>query len=112
MVGGMFNKDGSALYQAMAPLFVAQAIGQTLPAGNQVLVALMALVASVGTAGIPAAGLVTMLAVFSTLHLPLEYVPLLLPLDWILDRFRTLINVAGDLAATCIADKGPSLSGS
>ena len=62
------------------------------------------IVASVGAAGIPEAGLVTMLPGFYAVHLPLEYVPLLLPLDWILDRVRTTINVAGDLASTCILD--------
>jgi len=104
MVSGTLNHDGSALYQAMAALFVGQATGQTLPFRSQFVLFFMAIVASVSAAGIPESGLVTMLAVFSTLHLPIEYVPLLLPLDWILDRFRTLINVAGDLAATCILD--------
>jgi Na+/H+-dicarboxylate symporter len=104
MVGGTFNHDGTALYEAMAALFVSQAIGQSLSLANQVVVVLMAIVASVGADGIPEAGMVTMLAVFSALHLPVEYIPLLLPLDWILDRFRTMINVAGDLAATCIVD--------
>jgi DAACS family dicarboxylate/amino acid:cation (Na+ or H+) symporter len=104
MVGGTFNHDGTALYEAMAALFVSQAIGQTLSLEHQLLVVFMAVIASVGAAGIPEAGLVTMLAVFNAVHLPLEYVPLLLPLDWILDRVRTTINVAGDLAATCILD--------
>ena len=59
---------------------------------------------SVGAAGIPEAGLVTMLAVFSAVHLPTEYIPLLLPLDWFLDRCRTAINVMGDMSVTCLLD--------
>ncbi len=104
MVGGTFNHDGTALYEAMAALFVAQAIGMHLTFSHQIVIVFMAIIASVGAAGIPEAGLVTMLAVFSAVHLPIEYVPLLLPLDWFLDRCRTTINVAGDLASTCIID--------
>jgi Na+/H+-dicarboxylate symporter len=105
MVGGTFNHDGSALYEAMAALFVAQAIGLPMTFGHQLMIVLLAIVASVGAAGIPEAGLVTMLAVFNAVHLPIEYIPLLLPLDWFLDRCRTTINVAGDLASTCIIDR-------
>jgi Na+/H+-dicarboxylate symporter len=104
MVGGTFNHDGTALYEAMAALFVAQAIGQHLTLTHQLVVVLMAIVASVGAAGIPEAGLVTMLAVFNAVHLPIEYIPFLLPLDWFLDRVRTTMNVAGDLVSTCILD--------
>jgi Na+/H+-dicarboxylate symporter len=105
MVGGTFNHDGTALYEAMAALFVSQVLGHTLSIRYQLVVVLMAIVASVGAAGIPDAGLVTMLAVFSAVHLPLDYVPLLLfPLDWLLDRVRTTVNVAGDLASTCLID--------
>jgi DAACS family dicarboxylate/amino acid:cation (Na+ or H+) symporter len=64
----------------------------------------MSITASVGAAGIPEAGLVTMMAVFTAVHLPAEYIPFLLPLDWFLDRCRTAINVMGDMAVTCILD--------
>jgi len=104
MVGGTFNHDGTALYEAMAALFISQALGQQLPIEKQLLVVLMAIVASVGAAGIPEAGLVTMLAVFNAVHLPIEYIPFLLPLDWILDRCRTTINVMGDLSVTCLLE--------
>jgi DAACS family dicarboxylate/amino acid:cation (Na+ or H+) symporter len=104
MVGGTFNHDGTALYEAMAALFIGQALGQHLGLGQQVLVVLMSILASVGAAGIPEAGLVTMLAVFSAVHLPTEYIPLLLPLDWFLDRCRTAINVMGDMTVTCLLD--------
>ena len=104
MVGGTFNHDGTALYEAMAALFISQAIGQHLALGEQVVVVLMSVVASVGAAGIPEAGLVTMMAVFTAVKLPVEYIPLLLPLDWFLDRCRTAMNVMGDLTVTCLLD--------
>ena len=65
MVGGTFNHDGTALYEAMAALFIAQALGMHLGLGQQIVVVFMAIIASVGAAGIPEAGLVTMLAVFT-----------------------------------------------
>ena len=104
MVGGTFNHDGTALYEAMAALFVSQALGMHLSLGHQVIVVFMSVIASVGAAGIPEAGLVTMLAVFSAVHLPTEYIPLLLPLDWFLDRCRTCINVMGDMSVACLLD--------
>ncbi|MFO0876403.1 MAG: dicarboxylate/amino acid:cation symporter [Gemmataceae bacterium] len=107
LVGGTFNHDGTALYEAMAALFISQAIGQHLGFSDQVLLVLMAVIASVGAAGIPEAGLVTMLAVFSAVKLPVEYIPLLLTVDWFLDRCRTAINVMGDMTVTCMLD-GPT----
>jgi len=104
MVGGTFNHDGTALYEAMVALFVSQALGMHLTLEHQVLIVFMAIIASVGAAGIPEAGLVTMIAVFNAVHLPIEYIPLLLPLDWFLDRCRTAINVMGDMTVTCILD--------
>jgi Na+/H+-dicarboxylate symporter len=104
MVGGSINNDGTALYEAMAALFIAQALGLSLSLGEQVVVVVMAIVASVGAAGIPEAGLVTMIAVFTAVKLPIEYIPLLLPLDWFLDRCRTAVNVMGDLTVTALLD--------
>src|SRR3954453_20866793 len=88
----------------MAALFISQAIGQHLTLGHQVVVVLMSIVASVGAAGIPEAGTVTMIAVFNAVGLPIEYIPLLLPLDWFLDRCRTAINVMGDMSVACLLD--------
>lgn len=104
MVGGTFNHDGTALYEAMAALFISQMLGQHLNLQQQITVVIMSVFASVGAAGIPEAGLVTMLAVFSAVNLPTEYIPLLLPLDWFLDRCRTAINVMGDMSVTCMLD--------
>jgi DAACS family dicarboxylate/amino acid:cation (Na+ or H+) symporter len=68
------------------------------------VVVLCAVAASVGAAGIPSAGLITMTLVFTAVGLPLEYSLLLVPIDWFLDRFRTMINVSGDLCVACVLD--------
>jgi DAACS family dicarboxylate/amino acid:cation (Na+ or H+) symporter len=104
LVGSNFNNDGTALYEAMAALFVAQMIGINLSAGQQLVVVLTSIVASVGAAGIPEAGLVTMTLVFSAVHLPTGYIALLLPVDWFLDRCRTVVNIMGDMNVSCILD--------
>ncbi len=104
VVGGNMNNDGTALYEAMAALFVAQMLGLHLGLSEQLTVVFMAIVASVGAAGIPEAGLVTMMAVFSAVKLPVEYIPMLLTVDWFLDRCRTAINVWGDLTVSSILD--------
>ncbi len=104
LVGANFNNDGTALYEAMAALFVAQLIGVELTLADQLLVVFMSVVASVGAAGIPEAGLVTMTLVFTAVNLPTEYIFLLLPVDWFLDRCRTAINVMGDVTVACLMD--------
>jgi Na+/H+-dicarboxylate symporter len=109
LVGSNFNNDGTALYEAMAALFVsqmlaAQGLGQELTIVQQVLVVLTSVVASVGAAGIPEAGLVTMTLVFHAVGLPPEYIGVLLPVDWFLDRCRTMVNVMGDMNVSCMID--------
>jgi DAACS family dicarboxylate/amino acid:cation (Na+ or H+) symporter len=104
LVASNFNNDGTALYEAMAPIYVGKLIGQSITGVQQPMVALMAVVASVGGPGIPEAGLVTMVLVFQAVGLPTEYVALLLPVDWFLDRCRTMINLMGDMAVACILD--------
>jgi Na+/H+-dicarboxylate symporter len=104
LVGSNFNNDGTALYEAMAALFIAQMLGQQLSLFDQVLVVLTSVVASVGAAGIPEAGLVTMTLVFTAVKLPIEYIALLLSVDWFLDRCRTAINVLGDMTVACLLD--------
>jgi len=79
-------------------------IGVQLSAGQQLMVVLTSVLASVGAAGIPEAGLVTMTVVFSAVHLPTGYIALLLPVDWFLDRCRTAINIMGDMNVSCILD--------
>jgi len=104
LVGANFNNDGTALYEAMSALFVAQMLGMNLSIQQQLLVVLTSVVASVGAAGIPEAGLVTMTLVFKAAGLPTEYIALLLTVDWFLDRCRTAVNVMGDTNVSCILD--------
>ncbi len=104
LVGANFNNDGTALYEAMSALFVAQLLGIQLSLSDQILVVLTSIVASVGAAGIPEAGLVTMTLVFTAVKLPTDYIALLLTVDWFLDRCRTTINVLGDVNVSCLLD--------
>jgi Na+/H+-dicarboxylate symporter len=104
LVGSNFNNDGTALYEAMATLFIAQMIGQHLTFAQQFIIVVTSIIASVGAAGIPEAGLVTMTLVFSAVGLPIEYIGFLLTVDWFLDRCRTTINVLGDVNVSCLLD--------
>jgi Na+/H+-dicarboxylate symporter len=104
LVGSNFNNDGTALYEAMAALFVAQLLGVQLTLTQQIMVVLTSVIASIGAAGIPEAGLVTMTLVFTAVKLPTEYIALLLTVDWFLDRCRTTINVLGDMNVACLLE--------
>jgi Na+/H+-dicarboxylate symporter len=104
LVGSNFNNDGTALYEAMSALFISQVLGQNLNLVQQVMVMLTSIVASVGAAGIPEAGLVTMTLVFSSVGLPTEYIAILITVDWFLDRCRTAINVMGDMTVSALID--------
>jgi len=104
LLGSNFNNDGTALYEAMAALFISQMIGLHLSIAQQLMVVLTSVVASVGAAGIPEAGLVTMTLVFHAVGLNPVYIALLLPVDWFLDRCRTAINVMGDMNVSCLLD--------
>ncbi len=104
LVGANFNNDGTALYEAMAALFISQTLGRDLTFEQQLMVVLTSVVASVGAAGIPEAGLVTMTLVFTAVGLPVEYIAILLTVDWFLDRCRTAINVMGDVNVSCVLD--------
>ncbi len=110
LVAANFNNDGTALYEAMAALFIAQMLGLDLSLGQQFTVVLMSVFASVGAAGIPEAGLVTMTMVFKAVALPTEYIAILLTVDWFLDRCRTVINMMGDMNIACLLD-GKTRSG-
>lgn len=104
LVGANFNNDGTALYEAMSALFVGQLLGLSLTFWQQLMVILTSIAASVGAAGIPEAGLVTMTLVFNAVGLPVEYIALLLTVDWFLDRCRTTVNVMGDVNVSCLLD--------
>ncbi|KAL3061797.1 hypothetical protein OYC64_009851 [Pagothenia borchgrevinki] len=95
-VGATINMDGTALYEAVAAIFIAQMNGIYLDPGQIITVSLTATLASVGAASIPSAGLVTMLLILTAVGLPTEDISLLVAVDWLLDRFRTSVNVVGD----------------
>ncbi len=101
-LGATVNMDGTALYEAAAALFIANIAGIKLDLLQQVIVVLMALLASVGAPGIPSAGMVTMVLVLQSVGLPVEAIAILLPIDRFLDTFRTMVNVEGDGIAALI----------
>lgn len=104
-LGATINMDGTALYEAVAAIFIAQLYGIDLNLLQLSIVFLMATVAAIGAAGIPEAGLVTMVLVLHSVHLPVEGIGLLLTIDWLLDRFRTTVNVWGDLVGCTLVDR-------
>ncbi len=101
-LGATVNMDGTALYEAVAALFIAQAYGMELSLGTQATVLVMATLAAVGTAGIPSASLVMIAVVLGALGLPLEGIGLILALDRLLDMCRSTVNVWGDISGAAI----------
>jgi Na+/H+-dicarboxylate symporter len=95
-LGATINMDGTALYECVAAMFIAQAYGIDLTFGQQALVVVTALLASIGAAGIPMAGLVMITVVLTAVGLPLEGIGLILAVDRILDMLRTSVNVWSD----------------
>ncbi|XP_016870532.1 excitatory amino acid transporter 3 isoform X5 [Homo sapiens] len=104
-VGATINMDGTALYEAVAAVFIAQLNDLDLGIGQIITISITATSASIGAAGVPQAGLVTMVIVLSAVGLPAEDVTLIIAVDWLLDRFRTMVNVLGDAFGTGIVEK-------
>jgi solute carrier family 1 (high affinity glutamate transporter) protein 1 len=104
-VGATINMDGTALYEAVAAIFIAQAVGLDLTLTQQGVIAITATLAAIGAAGIPEAGLVTMVIVLNAVGLPAEYIGLILSVDWLLDRFRTSVNTFGDSVGAAVVEK-------
>ena len=103
-LGATINMDGTALYEAVAVIFIAQSYGIGLAGTDLVIVFLTATLAAIGAASIPQAGLVTMIIVLQSVGLPMEGIGLILAVDWLLDRFRTTINVWGDSIGSAVID--------
>lgn len=104
-LGATVNMNGTALYECVAVIFIAQAYGIDLTMGQQAIIVLTALLAAIGSAGIPMAGLVMMTIVLTAVNLPLEGIGLILAVDRILDMSRTTVNVWGDTCAAVIIAK-------
>lgn len=109
-VGTNLNNDGITLYEAMAALFLAQAVGMNLGLGQQFVVVLASIMAGAGVAGIPEAGLIVLPLVLAAAGLPESTValalPLLLPVDWIIARVRSGVNVMSDMLVAVLLDRG------
>jgi Na+/H+-dicarboxylate symporter len=110
-VGTNFNNDGIILYEGMAVLFVAQASGIELTFVQQVVIALTCLVAAMGVAGVPEAGFISLALVLNTVHLPLEILPLLLTVDWVIARARSVTNVLSDMLLSLLVARGERAPG-
>ncbi len=108
-VGTNFNNDGILLYEGMAVLFVAQAAGMSLTLGQQLLAALSCLIAAMGVAGVPEAGFISLALVLNTVGLPVELLPLLLTVDWVIARARSATNVLSDMLLSMLLDRGAAL---
>ncbi|MBN2718583.1 MAG: dicarboxylate/amino acid:cation symporter [Deltaproteobacteria bacterium] len=104
-LGATVNMDGTALYEAVAAMFVAQCYGIDLSFSAQLLIVLTATLAAIGAAGIPQAGLVTLVMVLQTAGLPAEGIGMILAVDWFLDRCRTTVNVFGDAVGTLVIQR-------
>jgi Na+/H+-dicarboxylate symporter len=101
-LGATVNMDGTALYQGVAAIFIAQIYGMDLSMGDQVTIVVSATLASVGAAGVPGAGMITLAMVLTAIGVPTEGLALILGVDRILDMFRTATNVVGDSTATVL----------
>jgi len=104
-LGATINMDGTALYECVAALFIAQAYGIELTVAQQMLVVLTALLASIGAAGIPHAGLVMMSIVLQAVGLPLEGVGLIIAVDRVLDMCRSTVNVWSDAVGAAVVER-------
>ncbi|GJM04596.1 MAG: ethanolamine utilization protein EutD [marine bacterium B5-7] len=103
-IGATVNMDGTALYESVAVMYIAQAYGIPMGLGEQTIIFITATLAAIGAAGIPQAGLVTMLIVLNAVNLPVEGIGMILAVDWFLDRFRTTVNVWGDSVGAAVIE--------
>jgi len=110
-LGATINMDGTALYECVAAMFIAQAYGVELGFGSQIVVVLTALLASIGAAGIPAAGLVMISVILEAVGLPLEGLALILAIDPVLDMCRTAVNVWSDSCGAVVVAKSEGETG-
>ncbi len=104
-LGATINMDGTSLYQAVAAVFIAQVIGHDLTIADQLKIVLTALLASIGAAGVPGAGMVMLAIVLESIGIPAHYIALIMAPDRILDMCRTVINVTGDATVATIVAK-------
>lgn len=111
-VGATINMDGTSLYQAVAAVFIAQALGMDLSIAQQLTIVLTATLASIGAAGVPGAGIIMLVIVLQAIQVPVEGIALILGVDRILDMMRTAVNVTGDAAVSVAVAHSEGLLGS
>lgn len=99
-VGATINMDGTSLYQAVAAVFIAQALGLDLTILQQLTIVITATLASIGAAGVPGAGIIMLVIVLQAVQVPVEGIGLILGVDRILDMCRTAVNITGDAAVS------------
>ncbi|WP_108671957.1 dicarboxylate/amino acid:cation symporter [Peribacillus acanthi] len=104
-LGATINMDGTAIMQGVATIFIAQVYGVDLSLGELVTVVLTAVLASIGTAGVPGVGLIMLAMVLSSVQLPVEGIGLILGIDRLLDMARTAVNITGDAACAVIVNE-------
>ncbi len=109
-LGATINMDGTALYQGVATIFIAQVFGINLDITQQLTVVLTAVLASIGTAPVPGVGLVMLIIILRSVHVPVEGIALIMGVDRILDMCRTISNVTGDIATTIVVAKSEEVS--
>lgn len=104
-LGNTINMDGTAIYMGVVTIFAAELFGVSMPLDKQITVVLMALLASIGTIGVPGAGMIMITMIFSQVGIPLEAVAIVAGVDRILDMARTTVNVMGDSTAALVVSK-------
>lgn len=104
-LGATVNMDGTSLYQGIAAVFIAQALNIDLSLTDQLMILLTATLASIGSAGVPGAGMVMLIIVLEAIHVPVAGISLILAVDRILDMCRTVINVTGDMTVAAVIDR-------
>ena len=101
-LGATINMDGTAIYQGVSAIFIAQVFGIDLTLGQQLTIILTATLASIGTAGVPGAGMIMLMLVLHSTGLPLEGIALVAGVERILDMIRTCVNVTGDISCAAV----------
>ena len=108
-LGSTVNMDGTAMYQGVATVFIAQVYMMDLSIGQQLTIVLMATLASIGAAGVPGVGIITLAMVLDQIGLPLEGIALILGVDRFLDMARTAVNITGDSAVAVVVARSEGL---
>jgi Na+/H+-dicarboxylate symporter len=101
-IGATVNMDGTSLYQAVAAVFIAGAMGMELQFSDQITIVITAVLASIGSAGVPGAGMVMLVIVLNSIGVPSEGIALIFAVDRLLDMFRTTVNVTGDMVVATL----------